>query len=109
MKPQVFERCFDRLLAEPGTAADVIVAQFCEAGDDGDAAREELVALVAELGEARKSATATSPEALVRWAMGRVMGPLVGRVVPIEVQMSVMHEMRAHVAQSGDREKAVME
>jgi len=85
LRPEAFDRVFDRLLGEPAVAADRIVAAFLPSGEEST----ELVALMSRLiGE--KSKLRPLPDAAVlRWAMGRAMPGLLGRVDPAVVRKEV--------------------
>ena len=76
VRPEAFERVFDRLLSEPDAPAPDVVAAFEAAADDAaELDRRALQALATTPGE-------RTPDALLRWRMGRVMPALLGKLDP---------------------------
>lgn len=94
LRPEGFERAFERALAEPErTVAELLESVRPRAGDEQAAARS--IAAAAE----RCRALPDRPRAsLVRWAMGLVLRDLIGRVDPRELQT----RLEAALAASGE-------
>ncbi len=78
MRAEAFESAFDRLIENPSQPADAILAAYrATAGDTANLGR--AVADVAS----RASIMAGKPaEAVMRWAMGEILPPFLGRVSP---------------------------
>ncbi|MCP3916188.1 MAG: Glu-tRNA(Gln) amidotransferase subunit GatE [bacterium] len=81
VRAEAFERAFDRLLREPDATPAAIVSDF--AASDHDAADFERA--VSEL-ERDAPAARHGDEALLHWAMGRVMPVFLGRLDPASVR-----------------------
>jgi glutamyl-tRNA(Gln) amidotransferase subunit E len=78
MRAEAFESAFDRLIENPSNRADAILSAYrATAGDTANLGR--AVADVAS----RAAIMAGKPaEAVMRWAMGEILPPFVGRVSP---------------------------
>jgi glutamyl-tRNA(Gln) amidotransferase subunit E len=84
-----FELALDRLLEEPAAEVAGILHAFrpCGAGDP------ELAAALRRTLEAAAQLPGRSPEVLLRWSVGQVMGALRGRVDPGQVRRALRREL----------------
>ena len=78
MRPEAFEAVFDRLLREPDRPAAEILADYLQSEHDEDRLGRQVAATVRERG----NVDSKDPAAILRWAMGRAMPGLLGRVDP---------------------------
>jgi glutamyl-tRNA(Gln) amidotransferase subunit E len=81
MRPEAFEAAFDELMRDPGRTAEEILGPRLHAPDD----EARLAAEVRRTVELRGGVSTRDPAAILRWAMGRTMRPLLGRVAPSDV------------------------
>lgn len=82
MRPEAFEAVFDRLLQDPDRPAAEILADYLRSDHDDDRLGQRVAATVRERG----AVTSRDPAAILRWAMGRAMPGLLGRVDPATVR-----------------------
>jgi Glu-tRNA(Gln) amidotransferase subunit E-like FAD-binding protein len=82
VRPEAFEAAFDRLLARPSEPPAAIVAELAVDGHEA----ERLDRAVADVVQARSTLVSRDPAAMLRWAMGRAMPSLLGRVEPARVR-----------------------
>ncbi len=83
IRPEGFERGFDRLLAEPESSVEVILEQL-RPGPDDERELEERIATAAFFAK-RKMADAP-PDKVVRWMLGQVLPPMLGKLDPALVR-----------------------
>jgi glutamyl-tRNA(Gln) amidotransferase subunit E len=82
VRPEAFDEIFDRLLAETRREAESIIAGY--EPREGD--RDTLEQLVQETAAKRGAVAGKPAGAVLRWGMGRVMRPLLGKMDPETVK-----------------------
>ncbi len=85
VRPEAFERAFDRLLRESLAKPDAVVDAFARTGAE-ESELEDAVATVA----ARAGAPAKGGAELLEWALGRVLPALSWRVAPAHARRELV-------------------
>ena len=83
-----FDQVFLRVLREPTQAVDTILSDY-----DANGVAAALEQRVADTVAARGELRADDDAALLRWAMGRVMDPLRGRVEPTAARQALIEAL----------------
>lgn len=97
MRPEGFERAFERALAEPERAPEELLAAYRPGADDA-AAIERAITVAVE----RCRPLADRPRAgVLRWAMGLVMREWLGKADPHEVAARLAERLGAEPAEVG--------
>jgi glutamyl-tRNA(Gln) amidotransferase subunit E len=96
LRPEGFERALARVLAEPDLAPDAAVDAFRPRPDDESALASRVAETLAEAGQPGAPA---DPEATLRWAMGRTIGPLRGRVDPARARAALRAGLESPAAE----------
>lgn len=81
LRPEAYDEVFDALLRGPAEDAGFILAQIAARGPAEDVERR-----IADAAEARRERVFKTDEALMRWAMGRVMPAVLGRCDPSDIR-----------------------
>lgn len=79
--PSATDTLLDRLLREPAQSCEQLLEAFVVADPEA-----RLAALIEGVVEARGTLRTDEPAAVLRWAMGQVMRPLLGSVDPAQVK-----------------------
>jgi glutamyl-tRNA(Gln) amidotransferase subunit E len=82
VRAEATERALDALLAEAGSGADEVLARFSRRESDAS----DLESAIEETAAAATGLAGKPREVVMRWAMGRVMPRLLGRIDPAEAR-----------------------
>ncbi len=81
LRPEAYDAVFDAVLREPEVDAKAVVDRFIARREP----EADLVRAIEALGASVEPGRFSSPRARLRWALGRVMPAVLGRMSPAEV------------------------